>query len=1304
MHLIKPMNRFMPPISFLRHALCAVSFALISLIVSGQGPQLAKVVPPSPTSQAFQKYGDIPVSAYTGIPDISIPIYTAKFRDISVPISLSYHASGIKVSEEASQVGLGWVLNAGGNISRNIVGLDDFDGNTYFNSSTNNIMDFSDGQGITSSTIGCSLPMFNRSIPQNPTLYNYDVTSYLTSVPAFDFQPDQYYYNFQGHSGKFVLKRNKQAVIQKQEKIQIIPASDGTSFKAITADGFTYDFAQYEWYHDNEFTTGGTASDHRTAWYLTKITSPVGNVVTFTYSVNSNYVQTVGGWSETQNGRNYPVANQTFPASIVPNSSGWNPGKQYNNLLLSTINFTNGKVVFNYSGGRVDLAGEKQLDSISIYEANASSPVKTFALTYGYFNGTTDPSIQYAGGLTDVVTKRLKLTQVTEKGYLNGQFIQNPPYTFTYNESGTLPAKTSFARDHWGYYNGVHNRTTLVPDMIPVNSSDPIVAAIGISGTQRDANAYFTPAFVLNTINYPTGGYTQFDFESNDFDETNSDVNDHSFTYMKILPAQKSQYFMYDIALGHDRSQINDTLDLTHEYVATDGSFPSTTVVADVRLSGGTGANCDDIQLPANVVYFELVNLSGGLLSHVDPGALSVCNAGGTNTPCVGCVTGQPVFSYTMTYQLAPGKYVWRYYVNTSSTYFSKLQDMKATYSWYEPTTTQTSIKGTQTPSPGTHIIQGGGLRVARVTDHDGFNENDNKVRHYIYSYSADKNNTGTPSTYSYGRRMSIPQYAFFTISADSYSFNTSTGCDAVPYYSWHMMRSSDSDVPLNGSAAGAVVGYDQVTELDGENGEFGKKVFQYINNPDIAGGAAERYTPFGLPVQPPYGINLVDITNGSLLDETDYVNNNGNFVRVREVTNQYSTVSNKENIVYGFMNMIPGHNDMGNVCGPVYPPGPCYLNEVIPYQSMKSDWNILTQTEEKLYDQHNAAAYEDKLTQYFYENPNHLQVTKTVTTDSKGGQIITRMQYPLDFTTVTGTDAFSRGVANLQNKFIVSTPVETYVQRSNSDGSNTRTINSVLTTFNASSPTPATISRTELGSPSTSFAATTTNSSGSVSDGSYKPLLSFDSYDGYGNILQQRKVNDMSTSYLWDYNTSLPVCEVKNAAQSDIAFTSFEADGTGGWTTSGGSIQSGGITGNNCFSFSGGNIMRSGLNPSTTYVVSFWSTNTQPFGISGTTSGYPIWGKRINGWSYYEYQITGQSSITISSTGSIDELRLYPATGQMKTLTYDPLVGVTSECDAGNKIVYYSYDALGRLHYLKDQDGNIVKTFEYHYKGQSGN
>ncbi len=69
--------------------------------------QLPKLIPPSPSVQAMQRYGNIPVGYHTGTPNISIPLFEAKSDDISVPISISYHASGIRVGDESSRVGLG---------------------------------------------------------------------------------------------------------------------------------------------------------------------------------------------------------------------------------------------------------------------------------------------------------------------------------------------------------------------------------------------------------------------------------------------------------------------------------------------------------------------------------------------------------------------------------------------------------------------------------------------------------------------------------------------------------------------------------------------------------------------------------------------------------------------------------------------------------------------------------------------------------------------------------------------------------------------------------------------------------------------------------------------------------------------------------------------------------------------------------------------------------------------------------------------------------------------------------------------
>src|SRR5882757_10686882 len=72
---------------------------------------LKNVMPPSPNASSLGKYADWPVNEYTGVPNINIPLYELKGRSISVPVSLSYHASGIKVGEVAPSVGLGWSLN-----------------------------------------------------------------------------------------------------------------------------------------------------------------------------------------------------------------------------------------------------------------------------------------------------------------------------------------------------------------------------------------------------------------------------------------------------------------------------------------------------------------------------------------------------------------------------------------------------------------------------------------------------------------------------------------------------------------------------------------------------------------------------------------------------------------------------------------------------------------------------------------------------------------------------------------------------------------------------------------------------------------------------------------------------------------------------------------------------------------------------------------------------------------------------------------------------------------------------------------
>ena len=66
-----------------------------------------EVIPPSPDAANLGKYVEVPVSLYTGRPQMNVPIWTVQEGLISIPISIDYGFGGIKVSEIASWVGLG---------------------------------------------------------------------------------------------------------------------------------------------------------------------------------------------------------------------------------------------------------------------------------------------------------------------------------------------------------------------------------------------------------------------------------------------------------------------------------------------------------------------------------------------------------------------------------------------------------------------------------------------------------------------------------------------------------------------------------------------------------------------------------------------------------------------------------------------------------------------------------------------------------------------------------------------------------------------------------------------------------------------------------------------------------------------------------------------------------------------------------------------------------------------------------------------------------------------------------------------
>ena len=75
---------------------------------------------PTPTASSLGRFGIIPISKYTGKAKISIPLYTLKSGNVSMPISLDYESTGVMMNTLPSWTGENWTLNVGGVITRKI--------------------------------------------------------------------------------------------------------------------------------------------------------------------------------------------------------------------------------------------------------------------------------------------------------------------------------------------------------------------------------------------------------------------------------------------------------------------------------------------------------------------------------------------------------------------------------------------------------------------------------------------------------------------------------------------------------------------------------------------------------------------------------------------------------------------------------------------------------------------------------------------------------------------------------------------------------------------------------------------------------------------------------------------------------------------------------------------------------------------------------------------------------------------------------------------------------------------------------
>ena len=1050
-------------------------FLTINIGLGQGGNYTPKIIPPSPNAASLGKYGEIPVSYYTGLPNISIPIYDIQDKAGSHSISISYHASGIKVAEEASRVGLGWALNAGGVISRNIIGGDDFEGTNYFG--------------------GAELP---RGVDYTP-IDNYQlITGFIAKFAGLnsqhvnlsnaiydktspEFEPDIYNFNIGGISGKFLITKNKEVILQDKKKIKIemIEGPSTGSYGANISWKITTDNGTSYFFNEKETSLDQNSKFHVNSWYLTKIKSVDGSEISFNYTIEPGVkVYSQGSISENKIynilGSICPSNPGGAPQSFPPSRAASNT---YSLVYISSIVFANGKVVFTYNtetDKRLDVSGDKKINAISIYKNDISSatPVllKEFSFNYEYFDGGMDEDYPGIDGIgSGSVSKRLKLKSITEKVGTKSL----PAHEFTYNEGGNytnLPAKTSFAIDHWGYFNGKYGNTSLIPTFSVMPSNNQMAFYTGVqTGIERNSNPDYAQAFTLKTIKYPTGGETEFIYESNEYDLLNSQARDFStFGKNGMLDIEQKQVSIYYNM--SNKNQIQEfEIDISDAVSQTGGETTSLDLTAFCRFYNPE--ICSSINQNGNV-YFEIVSMTtGGSGLNVDMFSSNTC---GSNPSSL--IQG---VNYVNSFNLKPGKYKLRAFVTNSTTH--NVVDMTFTLKYYAPKAKTVGAKGYT-----------GGLRIKAIKNNDG-----SKIETTNYKYTLTDNSLIEKSS---GIRMAAPQYSYWE---KILTYNTS-GLDPCNNYIDVLRRTSNSIFPLNASASGSVVGYSVVTvEKEANNEKQGKTIYYYDNKPDVVNNYDYFRTPQNASV--PYE------QNGNLLTEEVYNSQNK---KLKETQYTYSQGTVKPLIIWGLDKRSHQYYSAGAVV--------TLDDEFFFYPAIKSTFTFLKEKVEKTFDPTDLAnvnkVLENKET-YTYDENLHFLLTEKITNTSKllsdgsPQRLQTLYKYPSDFAVTGNAYAGMIGQHNYSPVITEQTNLETL------NGSN-KVFNQVF--LKKTSYIKQKDERTINSVTYPAFYAPETLFTQLKSTSPLTPEIYFLEYDNYGNLLKYKEKNGLTTSLSYFTDISL--------------------------------------------------------------------------------------------------------------------------------------------------------------------------------------
>ena len=817
-----------------------ILFIALSIILSaptfGADGNHRDYSPKSPEAAAFDRISTIPMDNYTGSLAFSIPIYTLVSGDLSLPISLDYQGNAIRVDQEATWVGLNWLLNAGGAITTTTSAC-----STQYGESFQKDWDyFANKLSITYIPLDGEFPQMrykmdgshpnwrgghgknwfkqtleiegNRNNDLSSQLYHFILDNKAGETPTF-------HANFMGNRLSYVWDRMKNEffITGRNQDFKI----EGTIMSPTIIDGkgVKYSFNAMEESSPEGYLVDPEMVYHDYTLFLTKIESPTGHTIQLRYvdngTITSVYKITENLYSheypENAIGSSYREVKQEGSNILDRSLSQLYRTKT---LRLSEIESDEALVKFIPSNDyRKDLDGNcRKLSKIEIYQKNGSQKklLKSFSFSSSYFSKVTTGgntvkdlfdnlgnSSIYDGWFTsdDFMYYRLRLDSYSEEDS-NGKQVAK--YSFGYNNE--LPCKASAAIDYWGYYNGEENFNgryhTLLPkhwDELTSDVEDGFPKTVYFTGADRRFKENCASEGMLSFIAYPTGGTASITYEGHRFSnykyfDAAKTTSGKSFKNVDIYATNQS----YGKVIG---ASVNEsTFNILEE-----GQYKMTLSYIISNLAEQPSWRYI-LSNPLLLYHYSTIYDRNG--PHEVVSACDVLNAVPSDT------VGTRNITKSRTLTLFPGKYKLMIAGGASLNIGVRPQQ------YYQ-------IKGNIKLEKSTYTSIGAGVRVKSIFENDGKGNFTTTKYRYTYSDLTSSGRLSVPAIYA-RRKILVYQNGMYQdeglnqirpATAKEIRYAEVSGSNAVP------------DMP--------VVGYERVTVTQESNGTTnGKEVFTYRNRP----------------------------------------------------------------------------------------------------------------------------------------------------------------------------------------------------------------------------------------------------------------------------------------------------------------------------------------------------------------------------------------------------------------------------------------------------------------------------------------